>query len=448
MSLEEPDDLLTFNARRMALQVEHPRARLYAFIDPGFLALPDSIEELLKEVERYPLYAGSGLNSLTQSGPYVIACPLSLDERIGRYAGAANLIRSLWALARTDNRLVSWVWSTHDIESLIEHWQTLLHAKIGPDEEDAWFHFYMPSYLPVLHRALPDETRHYMFGPCVAWWCQTSEGELIELPGGNSPIPPACDALPIPESVVAALHRESAPQQTRIWLYQQMPELFTSAYPSHQIRQLQPFVERAFQYGITDKVNLGVYAAVGLKYGIDYDAHPAINEVLLSFRPGETSLIDQYAAIDSAVWREVQETVDTRARAHAVRLYHAELNERGYLELPTRIRNGAGMCDRYRIEMIDLASNSSVELGAVQGLSFRDVEVEVGTVRIPLPGGKVRIRWGEHYDRPFFDTEVHGDLPLAPKTAYALVKFGYQRSAFVYIRPIEPLEKLADRKKV
>jgi hypothetical protein len=131
-----------FRVRHDALKVLHPQGRLYALID--LATMPDGWEREMKEVlaslVRYPLYSDTGLDSLSLTGPFLIGCPDFTGSE------AISLHGSLMALAMEDHRCVSWLWTNHDIAPLVEHLQTLLHAQLGPEDEDVWFFFHQPSY--------------------------------------------------------------------------------------------------------------------------------------------------------------------------------------------------------------------------------------------------------------------------------------------------------------
>jgi hypothetical protein len=292
MSLTPNDPLLDrFRDQYAAYKATHAQLRLYALIDLTAMSgdWQYSLSNIINAMPRVPLYGQTGLDDLSATGPFLIACP----EPEG--IEPLQVYRSLLSLTRRDSRFVSWLWATHEVEPLVGHLQTLLHAQLGPDGDDAWFFFHQPAYLPVLHRTLPEETRRYMFGPCLAWWCMDYCGALVELPGESLRIPKAWEALPVPEDVVDALHRAGAPAQVRAWLQRARPDVLdNTVHANEQLQQLAPFVEQAFAYGLTGKVDQGVYAAAGLLYGRQYDEHPALQAVLTQFRNGKKALIDAY----------------------------------------------------------------------------------------------------------------------------------------------------------
>lgn len=348
MTSKQDDPLLErFRDQYAAYKAAHPRAQLYALLDLAAMSGHSRhfLSDTIRAMPRIPLYANTGLDDLAASGPFLIACPAPEG------AEPLSVHHSLLGLARRDCRFVSWLWTTHEVEPLLDHLQTLLHARLGSDGGDAWFFFHQPVYLAALHRTLPEETRRYMFGPCLAWWCLDQHGELVELPGENLRIPEARDALPVPDEVVDALHRAGAPLQVRAWLQRARPDVLNpSVYANDQLQQVAPLVEQAFGYGLTDKIDQGVYVATGLLYGRQYDDHPALQAVLAQYRRGKTTLIDAYAALGDGVWREVEVTAQQRAAEAAAQAHQAKLREYGHATLRVRVVNDTDLHKR-KIEL-------------------------------------------------------------------------------------------------
>ena len=217
--------LARFRAMQSKLAETEPEARLYALVDMGHMS--DRERAFLCDgwdSQHRSLYAGSGLDHLEQTGPILFAMPdLQGDQTytVSFMSGQANPLMIFWRvlhLAEMDAQLVSWVWTSCDIEPFVEHLQTLLHARLGPDDEEAWFFFYQPSYLRVLYHSLPDDTRRHVFGPCHAWWTLDAKKRLVELAGENCTIPRAWDVFPIPTETVTELQREVIPRQVLEWL--------------------------------------------------------------------------------------------------------------------------------------------------------------------------------------------------------------------------------------
>jgi hypothetical protein len=428
----KPDDplLVRFRDQYAAYQAVHPHARLHALLDPALMFgdrryfLPDAIMAM----PRVPLYGNTGLDDLAASGPFLIACPAPEG------AEPVRAYQSLLQLARRDCRFVSWLWATHDVEPLVDHLQTLLHARLGAEGEDVWFFFHQPAYLAVLHRMLPEETRRYMFGPCLAWWCLDYHGEMVELPGENQPIPKAREALTVPDEVVNALHRAGAPIQVRAWLQRVRPEaLDHTVHANQQLRQVALLVERALEYGLVDKIDQGVYVAAGLLYGRQYDDHPAVQARLAQYRCGRTTLIDVYAALGDDVWREVAATARQRAAEAAAQAHRAELCKYGHATMRVKIVNETTLHKR-NIELVSTRGlfTTRASLGDIGASGFKPAETEVASARVPIPETHVTVKWigqaGENLD----EAVVIGALPGSEGEGLAIVTFA--RNWRVYVR--------------
>jgi hypothetical protein len=428
-----------FRAHHAELEALHPQVRLYALID--FSPMDDWLRrrtiKTLAPAITYPLYGDTGLDSLAETGPFLIPCP----DFVG--AEPLALHRSLIGLAMKDHRYVSWVWTVHDVEPFIEHLQSLLHARLAPDDEDAWFFFHQPAYLPVLHRELPVKTKDYMFGPCISWWCLDVGGDLMELDGGNLPLPTAWDALPVPEEVVNALHREGAAAQTRAWLKSAMPDLLVQQSANAELVQLVPLVNKAFGYGITDKVNLGVYSAFALRYGTEYDDHPALQDLLTRFRDTKLGLIDAYAALGDTVWREIQDTAKQRAEEAAALAYQAECQKRGYATVRVKLVNDLDSPIR-KIEIHPPKSSymGVTSLGDVRAAFHSAVTVELGMLKVPVPGTTVTVKWtspiGYEFER---EAVVTGELPRGDGMGVATVKLARNHYGYISMLAEEPKPK-------
>jgi hypothetical protein len=439
MSLTKKDPVLDrFREQYTAYKAIHPHVQLYAMLDLSAMSgnWQYFLSDVIRAMPRVPLYRNTRLDDLAATGPFLIACPEPEgDEPLRVY-------RSLFGLARRDCRFVSWLWTTHEVEPLVDHLQTLLHARLEPDNEDAWFFFHQPAYLPVLHRTLPEETRSYMFGPCLAWWCLDYLGALVELPGENLRIPKAWEALPIPEDVVNALYQAGAPTQVRAWLQRARPEVLDDmVYANDQLQQVAPLVEQAFDYGLTGKIDQGVYVAAGLLYGRQYNDHPALQAVLSQFRSGKMALIDAYAALGESVWREVAATARQRAGETAVQAHQAKLRECRHAMLPVKVVNDTGI-QRRKIELVTtdgLFTSRAGSLCDIDAAGFElPAEIKIASARVPVPGTAVTVKWigpmGESSDEAI----VTGDLPRAEGEGLAIVTFARNWRVYVSMHAEEP----------
>lgn len=430
--------LARFRAQYTNLRAAHPQARLYALIDTSTVSHRDQLRlsDALKRVTRLALYSDTGLDDLTETGPFLLACP----EPDG--VASRTLYHSLNNLSVDDCRTVSWIWTIHPAAALIGHLQTLLHARLAPDDVDAWFFFHQTVYLPVLHGALPEATRRYMFGPVFAWWCRDPRGELVELAGENLPLPPAWDAFPVPKDVVSALDRAGAPAQVLAWLQKFDPSQLNGSRASEQLQRVTSLVEKAMSYGIAEKVDLGVYAAYGLRYGAAYDEHPALQEVLTPFRKTKRALIDAYAALDEGVWPAAREIAIRRAGELATQAHQEKLRKQGCVQIRVRVLN----CNQYRQRDICLhfecggVSQVSSLCGELQGTMHAPVEMDVPAVAMPLPGAQATVRWIAHYANweCAVEVEVTGELPKARDTGLAIVKFGPGRGVSITLHAEDP----------
>ncbi|WP_231337584.1 DUF4123 domain-containing protein [Paraburkholderia sprentiae] len=425
-----------FRDQYAAYKAAHPQLKLYALIDyaamSGKWRYP--LSDIIGTMPRVPLYGDTGLDDLAATGPFLIACP----EPAG--VEPLRVLRSLLSLAKRDNRFVSWLWTTHEVEPLVGHLQTLLHAWLGPDGEDAWFFFHQPAYLPVLHRTLPEETRRYMFGVCLAWWCLDYREALVELPGENLRIPTAWEAFPMPGNVVDALYHAGAPTQVRAWLQRARPEVLDNeVHSNEQLQQLAPLIEQAFGYGVTDKVDQGVYAAAGLLYGRQYDDHPALKAVLTQFGSGKTTLVDAYAALGDGVWQEVATTARQRAVEAAALAHQAKLRERGYVSMRLKVVNDTEIWRR-KMELVPPSDSylSSANLGEVDARGYEPTGIEIASARVPVPGTRVSVKWFGPMGESSDNAVVTGELPRAEGEGLAIVTFARNWRVYVSMHAEEP----------
>ncbi|MCP3726042.1 DUF4123 domain-containing protein [Paraburkholderia sp. CNPSo 3272] len=410
-----------FRTQYAAYKAIHPRLQLYALID--IAAIPDNrqyaLSDIIETMPRVSLYANIGLDNLAETGPVLVPCP----EPEG--VEPLRLIRVLLGLARRDSRLVSWLWVTHEVEPLVDHLQTLLHARLESDGQESWFFFHQPAYLPVLYRTLPEDSHRYMFGPCVAWWCLDFHGALVELPGENLPIPTAWDVFPVPENVEEEIYRVGAPAQVLAWLQRARPDVLDNTLDANeQLQRITPFVGRAFGYGLTGKVDQGVYAATGLLYGRRYDEHPALQAVLTRLQKSRQTLIDAYMAVGDTVWREVGEAARLRAAEAAAQEYHASLMERGYTFVRVQILNDTDI-PRRKIELLSSGESypGSAMLGDVDARGFEATAIGIASARVPVPGTAVTVKWIGPTGASSDEVVVTGDLPRADGEGVAVVRF-------------------------
>lgn len=431
-----------FRTKHRELAARGASVRLYALVDSAAMTRHETnyLYKDLDNVQRTSLYAGSGLATLEETGPSLVVMPhLRGDERVtwstgnGRPAGPINLFLRLIRLARHNAQLVSWIWTPHDLEPCIDHLQTLLHARLGPDDTDAWFFFYQPPSLRALHRGLPDPTRRQVFGPCYAWWTLDKHAELVELPGEGLPVPPAWDAFPVPADVVDALHREVMPLQVLAWLRKTKPELFTDSATNAQLCEIAPFVERAMNYGLSGKTDMAVFVAWGLRYKTNYEMHPVVQQVLATAR--SVPLIDAYMALDSEVWQEIAATAHQRAEDERIRQLHEAFREQGFVSMKARFVNASGM-NLWNIQITSPRGtrDDRQRIGYIDGEMYREFTLDVKTVDVPLPGERMVLEWIEpHHLYKTSEVVVRGELPRDAKAGMLVVTFSeFGRSAVMH----------------
>lgn len=411
--------------------------RLYALIDTSAFTWQQvaDFDKWTTDLERFPLYAGSGLAALEQTGPSIIVMPDlrgndTISWRGNSHNSAISLFVHLFWLARYNTQLVSWIWTSHDVEPFIDHLQTLMHARLGADGDDAWFFFYQPSYLRTLHRDLPEPTRRHVFGSCHAWWTLDVHEQLIELPGEGLPIPRAWDAFPVPADVVEALHRATMPMQMHAWLRKTMPEIFTEIGTTEQLREVVPFVERAMTYGLTRKIDIATFVAYGLHYKTNYDLHPRVQDALTD---GGPPLIDRYMALGSKVWQQVEDAAAQRVEEERVRQWHSSLRAQGFVRMKVRLVNSNDYAiSNVRIRSAHARSDQRQSVGSVDaGQLFRACSQDAAIVNVPLPGDQIVVEWAQPYNH-FMRSElvVGGELPRHENAGVLVLRFaGFEASA-------------------
>jgi hypothetical protein len=426
--------LRRFRARHDELAAAGAHVRLYALIDSAAMTSRDTefLCKGLNELQRISLYAGSGLAPLEETGPLILVMPdLRGNQTVGWStdnkgpAGPIDLFLRLLRLARCNVQLVSWIWTPHDVEPFISHLQSLLHARLGPEDQDAWFFFYQPPYLRALHRDLPESTRWHVFGPCHAWWMLDMHEQLVEMPGEGLPIPRAWDAFPVPAEVVAALHRDCRPLQVHAWLRKTKPELFTERGMTAQLREIAPLVERAMSHGLTRKTDMSTFAAYGLRYKTNYDTHPAVQEALTA--KGDAPLVDRFMSLGSDVWQKVSDTAAQRLEEERVQQWHGSLRAQGFVRVKAQFVN----CNGYRIGNIHIRSprgkhQERQSVGTIDGGSFfQERALDVAAVDVPLPGERIVLEWFQPHN-PYMTREVviRGELPRDENAGVLVVRFG------------------------
>jgi hypothetical protein len=415
--------LARFRAMQSKLAETEPEARLYALVDMGHMS--DRERAFLCDgwnSQHRSLYAGSGLDHLEQTGPILFAMPdLQGDQTytVSFMSGQANPLMIFWRvlhLAQMDAQLVSWVWTSCDIEPFVEHLQTLLHARLGPVDQDAWFFFYQPGYLRVLHRSLPDDTRSHVFGPCHAWWTLDAKKRLVELAGENCTIPRAWDVFPIPTETVTELQREVIPRQVLEWLDKATPGLIASHHANERMEEVGAFVTRALDYGLSRKTDVAAFVAYGLHYRHNYDTHPALQQMLADQSVSKLPLIDRYRAIGGDVWQEVlatrQQRVDEEKRAN----WHSKLQKAGRVKTTLRFVNARGK-DIHFVRFWFTDEDPAKYQIINDGIKWNPISrsfIDRHETDVPVPGARMTVTWGEPYGGfgNKYVLTITGDLPL------------------------------------
>ncbi|SDH18148.1 protein of unknown function [Paraburkholderia steynii] len=414
--------LARFRAMHAELTASDPGVRLYALVDIGRMEVRER-DFLFNDwdSQHIPLYSGSGLDHLEQTGPTLFAMPDIQGEEtytasfLNQQVNPLMVFWKVLQLAEIDAQLVSWVWTSCDMEPFVDHLQTLLHARLGPTEDDVWFFFYQPSYLQVLHRSLPDETRRHLFGPCHAWWTLNTRKRLVELAGESCTIPRAWDAFPIPAKTVTELQREVIPRQVLEWLDKATPGLIKSRHPNERMEEIGPFVTRALDYGLYSKTDVAAFVAYGLHYLHNYDTHPVLQQMLADQSASRLPLIDRYRAIGGDVWQELlttrQQRVDEEKRAN----WHSKLQEAGRVKTTLRFVNARGKDINFvRFWFTD---DEHIEYQKIHGgikwnprsPSF----IERNHMEVPVPGLRMTVYWSEPYGwSEKHVLTVEGDLPI------------------------------------
>lgn len=394
-----------FRAKHRELLAGGAEVNLYAMVDPSALSqIARQVRgKWMEPLQRMPLYAGSGLDLLEATGPVVMAMPdlrntgtLTSRSVSDRDPTAADAFVRLLSRAAHDPAHVTWIWTPHDMGALVEHLQTLLHARLGPDDEDAWFFFYQPSHLKVLHEKLPEATRRHMFGPIHAWWTLSLRGTLVELEGYGTPVPAAWDAFPVPADVVDALQRAAMPMQLHAWLQKCRLGQATAFSQRASVAELVPLVSRAVEYGLTSKADIATFVVYGQRYKVDYDHHPALQALLTDASTRSHSLARTYRDVPPDVWAELAQTAQQRIDAQAASAWNAVLSKAGQVTLRVRVVN----CTRAPLTGVffDFPAKQEVPrhfVGRIDGSRYSEPAVTTDAVVCPLPGGELKLSWIE-----------------------------------------------------
>ena len=389
-----------FRAKHRELDEARQHVRLYAVLDQGGLTAAE--RQLLGDLEEQrgvSLYAGSGLGSLEAVGPVLLAMPDVRNIEPLTYSGFADgdsagerFVRLL-SLAKDHAARVTWIWAPHAPDVLVEHLQTLLHASLGTDGEDAWFFFYHPSHLKVLHERLPEATRQYMFGPVHAWWTLDARGGLVELAGEGAPVPSAWSVLPIPADVETALQRAAMPAQVHAWLKHTRMNPATEYSYNRQMAEIAPLVERAHGYGLSRLADLATFVVYGLRYRVDYDQHPHIAALLADTVSQGTPLAPAYRRVKAGVWRELAQSARQRMQARAERERYEDLRESGHIRLRARLVNASGK--PVRDVYFDLYGQPHTDRQFLGAAIDDGVVSQKDVVLSPLPGQKLVLCWDD-----------------------------------------------------
>lgn len=433
-----------FRAKYRELDEAEQPVRLYAVLDQAGLASRE--RQYPGGLHGVSLYAGSGLDVLEAAGPVLLAMP-DLRSEVPPTDSSfleddldTNLFVQLLLLAQDRVSRVTWIWTPHDINTLVEHLQTLLHARLGTDGEDAWFFFYHPSHLKVLHERLPEATRRYVFGPVHAWWTLDIHGGLVELMGEGSPVPRAWDVLPVPDDVVMALQREAMPAQVHAWLQQTRMIPATGFHYNGQMAEIAPLVERAFEHRLSRPADVATFVAYGLRYQADYDRHPQIEAALAEAVAQGDSLAPAYRCVAESVWRELAQSAPRRVRAQTERRRYEALKKVGHIRLRVWIVNASGKT--LRNMYFDLRGQRQIERQFL-GSSIDDGAVlQKDALVSPLPGEKLVLHWSDREVLPggsgFLtprecEVTVEGEVPPDDYSGLLEVRFGkYEQRVVIY----------------
>lgn len=441
-----------FRAKHRDLLAGSAVVNLYAMVDPSALWQIErqARGKCLESLQRMPLYAGSGLDLLEATGPVLLAMPdlrstgpLTSSSFSDRHPTAADAFVRLLNRAGYDPAHVTWIWSPHDMGTLVAHLQTLLHARLGPDDEDAWFFFYQPSHLQVLHEKLPEATRRHMFGPIHAWWTLSLRGTLVELEGDGTAVPAAWDAFPVPADVVDALQRAAMPMQLHAWLQKCRLGQTTEISQRASLAELVPLVSRAVGYGLTTKADIATFVVYGQRYKVDYDHHPALQALLTDTSMRSRPLAQAYRDVPLDVWAELAQTAQQRINAQATSVLHAALGKAGQVTLCARVVNATGA--PLTGVFFDFPARRDVPrqfMGHIDGSRYRETAVTKDAVVSPLPGGELKLHWVEphEYSPGRFITNlrqvklvVQGELPAERGAGVLEISIGrYLQSATMH----------------
>ncbi|WP_051376861.1 DUF4123 domain-containing protein [Burkholderia sp. WSM2232] len=449
-----------FRAKRRELHEAAKSVHLYALLDQGALTAAErrAVGDL-KGLRAVSLYAGSGLDSLEAVGPVLLAMPdVRNIEPLTHFSSAdddpaADRFLRLLSLAEGHVARVTWLWSPHDPCALVEHLQTLLHARLAADDEDAWFFFYYPSHLRVHHEQLPEATRRYMFGPVHAWWMLDWHGELVELAGEGLPVPRAWDVLPVPADVAAALQRAAMPAQVHAWLQQTRMNQPGALSYNRQLMEIAPLVERAQRHGLNRLADLAAFVAYGLRYRVDYDKQPQIALALADTASRGDSLVLAYQRVEADIWRELARSAEERVQARAERERGDKLKHVEHIRLSVRVVNASGK----RLEFVYFVRDGKCRddrqyIGSVPVELSEDVVVRKDDLLSPLPGARLVLSWdeiaflpnGTGYRTPCErEVIIEGEVPLDENSGVLEIRFEKDRQRVVMHRDTSPWRDVA-----
>ncbi|MBR7963955.1 DUF4123 domain-containing protein [Burkholderia vietnamiensis] len=295
----------------MEQQTTAPEARLMGLIDAA--VCPPKVEPLLKQ-------AGVPFRSVFEGLPEEELGPASLflvpvsDTNADWFAELDQL--------DLQSPCLSLIWSRVEMDALVTHLQAFLFADIG-DNMTAMVRFFDPRNTGAVFDAWGEQVRAMFMSPIAQWMYRGRHQAWQSIQNDSTSGARICRSVMVQleQADIDVLTTHTEPDEILAALIESGDANGDRPY-FDRFQDFIPRYQRAVQWGIAEPGDRLVFCQYTYLYGIDFDRHQFIHDLLTRRQQSHELFGVAVAGVPTNVWAEVEMLTarDTAPAPHSVTL--------------------------------------------------------------------------------------------------------------------------------
>lgn len=281
----------------MELQTTSSRARLLGLIDAA--VCPPKVVPLLERagVPYCSVFTGLPEEELGSASLFMV----SVDDTQADWFAKLDQLD-------LQHPCLSLIWSTLEMDALVTHLQAFLFADIG-DNMTAMVRFFDPRNTEAVFGIWGEQVRAMFMGPFEKWAYRGRNRAWQFIQNDSAALARIC------RSIVIRLEQADIDVLTA---HTEPDEILAALVESGDVDGERPYVDRfedfiprylrAVQWGIREPGDRLVFCQYTYLYGMDFDRHGVVNDLLIQRQQSDESFGTVVAGIPASIWDEIERT--------------------------------------------------------------------------------------------------------------------------------------------